>query len=227
MELKTAPSFFPSQQIYKGTSPVCNGIEAPAITIQANDNENQANWGWKSDINVTDIVYGKCGQAVNIKECIQNQTYSLSEILSKGELGAVRKMSLVNPELWTEDFTSAKHGRFYTLKFNEVIGPDYLQDFIFLHFNPTLKYSIWLHDENFFLLNENFFALPSIFRKFDPPTSSVVPPTKVLFYLVLHEHHQLSLPGSLCAEDPEYKFEPCVKDSLAKKVRLSFFSFCI
>ena len=29
MELETAPSFFPSLQIYKGTSPVCNEGAAP------------------------------------------------------------------------------------------------------------------------------------------------------------------------------------------------------
>ena len=191
-----------------------DGIEAPSITIQAS---TDSNYGWKSSINFSGVIEGKCGQAGSIKECILNETYSQEESIHESKVGWFSNKSLLSPEFWREDFTSAIHGRTYTLKINKTIGPD-MTDFVFLLFSPTLKISIWLHDENFFLLNENPVALPSLYKKFDPPTSSLVPPMKVYFYLTLIEHQKLSLGGSSCIEDHNYKFKSCVKDSLAVKV---------
>ena len=181
-----------------------DGIEAPAITIQAM---------WKDyKPPKTNIIADKCGQAENITECIINSTYSLKEIVLHAGLGYKVNKTLMNSELWTESFANANYGRSYTLKFNHRMGPDYYEDSPMLYLNHNLSYHIFVHDKRFFLSNENPLALPTVQRRFDPESSNH------LFHLTLTETRKLNLPRKPCIQDSDYNFNNCVIMSLTQKV---------
>ena len=72
-------------------------------------------------------------------------------------------------------------------------------------------YDMYVHDGNF-ILNENFFGLPKMYKWVSKATKNYV----THFYMV--EHHRMNLPGSPCKDDLTYSFVSCVKKSLSSQV---------
>ena len=69
---------------------------------------------------------------------------------------------------WGQSFgvkISPWRGRFHSLNFDKTIGPEYLDDFVIFLLQHKLTYSIFLHDENYFILNENQIALPTVINE--------------------------------------------------------------
>ena len=122
------------------------GIEAPAISFQA---------GWKSSEigNTLNVISPICGQADNITQCILDKTFDLNEtVLYAGmgfEVGDPVKNgeSLMGQELWTEDFTTTLYGRFYTINFRRIVGPNYIKDCINFLLNENMTYYTFIHDK--------------------------------------------------------------------------------
>ena len=101
----------------------------------------------------------------NITKCIFGHTFSFNDTIEFAGLGVRSNESLMRSELWSEDFTMARRGRFYTLNFDKTIGPEYLDDFVMFLLQHKLTYNIFLHDENYFILNENPIALPTVINE--------------------------------------------------------------
>ena len=82
--------------------------------------------------------------------CIEANTRNLSEILKGVLLGFGKREAItLDQNVVSEDFTSVWAGRQYTLNLPFKIGPDYLEDQLFLLLAPSIL-RIYLHDPTFF-----------------------------------------------------------------------------
>ena len=68
--------------------------------------------------------------------------------------------TLLDPEFWIKDFTSAREGFCYTLNSSVIVGTDYEKDIIgFFAMDENAHHVIYIHDPEFFQINDNAMAL--------------------------------------------------------------------
>ena len=177
-------------------------IPFPALTVITS---KASDGGWEALEKV-------CGESKDIKSCIQENTRGLQETVHV-ELGFNLRESLMAPEMWREDFTNSVYGRSYTLVYPHLRGTNWSTDTINLHVNTSdnLTRRIYIHDPDYFLLNENPQALPISMLTLAPRSG------RVFFSFALTEHRKLDTPNNPCMEDPDYSFTTCVKESLSRK----------
>ena len=144
-----------------------NGIEAPAITFLG-----MKNWiGWKSVDNVTNSQFNIVDHCkdigftdLDLEACTANDTFGLDDFLKEAKIGALEpqfvldEFSMTSSSLWIADMTTTPYGRHFTLKLGRTIKRKDL-DFVIFGMDSTSSfyYSVWVHDENFFLVNMNPF----------------------------------------------------------------------
>ena len=144
-----------------------NGIEAPAITFLG-----MKNWmGWKSVNNITSSQFNivdHCNEIgftdLDLEACTLNDTFGLADFLKEAKIGArepqpvLNELALRTSSLWAADVTATPYGRHFTLKVGRKITRND-SDFVIFTMDSTSSfyYSVWVHDENFFLVNMNPF----------------------------------------------------------------------
>ena len=62
--------------------------------------------------------------------------------------------------MWTEDMAATYVGRSFTLRLSRIISTS-TNNVVIFSVNTSYQFNIWLHDENFFVVNQNHFGLPS------------------------------------------------------------------
>ena len=174
-----------------------DGIFLPAITISGLVDENVPCYSQNLSI-----------------DCIEANTYNLSEFLKGVLLGFGKNEAIsLDQNVVSEDFTSVKFGRQYTLNLPLKIGPDYLEDQVILLLAPRFV-RIYLHDPNFFIFNQNPAGPPANRVQFDGKVNG-----RHLFRtLGLTEVTELNVPADPCNDDQSYNFNSCVRMSIAKQV---------
>ena len=184
------------------TTKQTNGIPVPAITITAPSQiKGHSCFGGNSSIDV----------------CLERITHKQSNLLKSVVLGfRDKKEILITDEIIRSDYTYSRPGIYSTLTLPMTIGPNRLKDQLFIGLNTNLTYVVYLHDAEYFLMNENPTSTPSIHRRF---TTSAEKTTGWFYKLSLVEVNMLNLPKSPCVEDPNYSFLSCVRRSIASKVR--------
>ena len=94
------------------------GVEAPAITILARN--PHTNRGWKDEGKLMDmsegILMGHCMEDISVEKCIREQTYNQSEVVNTVTMGFTQQIPVMETRYWTEDFTSQKPGRSFTIR---------------------------------------------------------------------------------------------------------------
>ena len=140
-----------------------NGIEAPAITFSALKN----NVGWKSVGNIPYLMFNMVDHCEKIDlpdigACVSNDTYEFDDFIKGARVGPFYRKSpladLSTPSLRKEDLTCTPYGRHFTLKLRRTITRKESNFVLFkMDTNPDLFYSIWVHDEKYFLININPF----------------------------------------------------------------------
>ena len=152
-------------------------ILPPAVTVIA---FNASDGGWEALEKV-------CGQARDIKFCIQENTRGLPEIVH-AEMGSNLRKSLMASELWREDFTDPWSGRSFTFHYPHPMGNNWRTDDINLHVNISdgLNRRIFFHDPDFFVINVNPLALPMSMQTLAPRSG------RVYYSLALREHRKLA-----------------------------------
>ena len=195
-----------------------NGIEAPSITISARN--NQTGIGWKrrpaERENNKDLVLHQCQRFDSVEECLKSETYSWPEFINDTLIGFDAKVSLMNEtDIWIPDFTVARFGRSYTFQPKMRIGPDSYKDQLIVLLDKHFSYHIFVHEENFFIINDNCCAFPSFYEKLIPDASNEY---KTYFTISATQHIERNVPEDPCVEDEDYKFHVCVKRNLARKV---------
>ena len=200
-----------------------NGIEAPAITFVPS---NYSIYGWKTvEENLEDptpyfdmVDHCQKLNTTDMESCISRDTFQLADFLRAARLGFYsEKRSFLNEtsfSSWTMDITVPYMGRHFTLKPSQKITRN-SSDTPAFFLNANFSYSVFVHDENFFLVNYNPMALPSrvwVIKGAKEKGGSI------FYKITLTKHKRLNLDERPCEEDPRYNFNTCVKEKLSAKV---------
>ena len=181
-----------------------DGIPLPAITIRTVDVQRRSR------------IREKCfTRNKSVEDCIQANTQNLSAILKGVRYGYLdRKTHLLDRDFYTEDFTSSKRGRLYTIHVPIIIGTDDSKFQFFLVLFPRFV-QIMVHDPNFFVYNYNPMGLPTLQTIFD------VNKTFSHYYrLALIEMQEIDTSMDPCNTDTSYNFNSCVRIFVATEVPL-------
>ena len=191
------------------------GIPAPAVTIVVFSPETRN--GWRTQVtdsqDAFNLIQPHCGEASDIHKCIEDQTFKETEAYKNVLLGFSTQTSLPSSSLATVDFTTTYQGRSYTLNIKQKINPDDATTQLFISFENRNNYALYIHDRNYFLINDNPYGLPSILKKLYPNKTS-----NFYYRLALIERQELDVPTDPCNTTPDYDFQACVKDTLAERV---------
>ena len=170
------------------------GILAPTISVVARNSYPRK--GWKSD-NITssvEVIKDQCGDAGDIKKCIIEGTYSLSDMIKHAHIGYETNESLMNESLWQEDFTNTFYGRYYTLNLDRRVTPNYRVDQIFLHLQRNLNFTIFIYNRDFFVLNKNILSFPIVIQDVSSSMGNY------FWNLAVTERFELNHPKDPCYE---------------------------
>ena len=204
-----------------------NGIMAPAVTLSAT---KQSILGWKtlneSSINFEDFdLFDHCNSLnmTDIETCVVNDTFSKTDFLFAARLGFTEQTTTrdfldeSSSSFWTEDFTIPFLGRHFTLKPSVTISKNH-SDVIAFYIDAGFSH-VQLHDENFFVFNQNPLALPTRDWLIKGQT---LKGGGYYYKMTLTKHKKLNLEHKPCKEDPMYNFNTCIKENLSKKVGCRF-----
>ena len=143
------------------------GGQAPAITIVGRDAKALSGWignstGWCRNRKLNESV----------EECVEEHTYSRSDILKDVFWGFNRNpylhQSILNEGSVTEDFTMVWQGRFLSLEVPRTMLADTGEGTrLSLALPHRLTFLIFFHDPNFFEINYKE-AFPSILKTVNP-----------------------------------------------------------
>ena len=163
------------------------------------------------------ILNNSCyNRNVSIEDCLEQTFLRRSEIINSVIIGAdLREKVNLTRDIVREDFTYDWAGIYFTLTLPLTIGTELTSDAIIMGIFANLNYLVFIHDPEYFLLNDNPTAIPGELRRLN--TYEMKPET-CFFRLELVEVNKLNLPNSPCNEDLSYNFFSCVKESVASKV---------
>ena len=74
--------------------------------------------------------------------------------------------------LITEDFLTAWDGILFGVNLNQKIGPNDSLDPLYVVLATSLMYQVFIHDPNYFIVDENPAGLPSIMLELNPNITS-------------------------------------------------------
>ena len=134
-------------------------------------------------------------------------TLNLGDFLYAARVGAFEEDSTLlssstSSAIWSEDLTFSFIGRIFTLQLSFFMTPG-PEDALVFEVNPSFEYSIWVHDENFFLANQNIFGLPNLLWKI---TRGQLRKQGLYHEITLTKQKKLNLEKKPCEEDPFYSF---------------------
>ena len=193
------------------TEEFTNGIEAPAITIVARSNRSVPGW-WSANetLNFRSFSMFQHCQTLNFSNmdtCKRNDTINLGDFLYAARAGAFEEESTLlssstSSAIWSEDLTFSFIGRIFTLQLSFFMTPA-PEDALVFEVNPSFEYYIWVHDENFFVANQNIFGLPNLLWKI---TRGQLTKQGLYHEITLTKQKKLNLEKRPCEEDPFYSF---------------------
>ena len=197
-----------------------NGIEAPAVTIQASRN----NFGWKSIDNSTEWynfdLREHCDRInETLDKCIAGDSTKLDDFLLDIKIGQNFNSSsplLLNRtnsfQFWEEDMTDTAFGKFYTFKPPRHISldQDYCMTIVLVR---NFTFTVFAHDEKFFVKNFNPIGPPVNYWTFDGRSQK-----SHYQEMTLTKHKKLNLFHRPCNEESSYSFTNCIRESLSKQV---------
>ena len=215
--------YLEKQTIVISSEEQTNGIEAPAITFVATK-KREFSIGWKSvdkDINFKSFVLVDHCQKMSFTDmdiCYENDTFGRDEFLMSATLGFYKETArslFHESSMWTEDMTVTYNGRHFTLNPSMIMTKAPNHALIF-EVDNSFDYHIWLHDVNFFIVNQNPYGLPS--KLWIISGNALTNEDGFYHEITLTKHKKLNLVQRPCEEDPRYSFAACSKEKLSEKV---------
>ena len=182
-------------------------VPSPAITLTT-DWKIGVDWDGKGKAVLPCLE--KYSKAQEVWECFKNNSFGLDEIIKKEN--QVGKWKLDLTEQWSSIYLTREGS------FNWSSDPKISAYNIELHStNPSISYdmsdtlSVILHDPDYFLINRNPLAIPTMKRP-----AGFYPPYQYLLYIQVAEVKMLNLPQSPCEESTTYSFTKCIKNFVTK-----------
>ena len=153
-----------------------NGIEAPALTIMGFDNDGL---GWKKPQDGLDSWASfkfdeHCAKLnmTTIEECIENDTYHLTDVMKGAGYGMDSSPLNSSTLFWTQDLTTPNMGKHFKFKSQKGVLTSNNEDLLVTFLQKNVSPSVFVHDENFFLVNINPLGPPSNQQFFKQPFKS-------------------------------------------------------
>ena len=211
--------------VLKSESKTGNGIEPPAVTLQATRNS----LGWKTvkkDQFWQDFdLFDHClGINMTVDDCLKEDSFGLDDFLVEAKYIGLNKNysapilfnSSASSSFWKEDMSSSGFGRHFTLKSLKNVTQNE-EDCLTFILSRNFKFFVFVHDEDFFLYSVNPLGPPSKSWQFQGSSPAHV--QNHFQEVTLTKHKKLNLERQPCEEDPDYSFSYCVRESLSKKVK--------
>ena len=126
----------------------------------------------------------------DFEECTLNDTYGLADFLKKAEIGLLEPKDLIvesSKSLWTEDVTATTYGRHFTLNLGLTITRED-SDFLGFTMDSNFFYSIWVHDDKYFLVNINPFRKKSCENVLFPKFLTLLTPHNTMQCILTFEY---------------------------------------
>ena len=136
----------------------------------------------------------------NFVKCIEDNTFKQNMTI-KGIMEKDDDEELDIPS-WTEELTNAYIGKSFTL-FNYQFGEE-----VKISLDPSLNYTVLIHDPNFYFPNLNPETLPSLVTTID--NSQVQ-----LFWVKVSYHKLMNKKSRQCNSSPNYSFAMCTRESIS------------
>ena len=149
------------------------GMLLPAITLCPANNRTMT--GWKDgrvqpQDGFENFLEKECNSSTveELFECITEKTYTEEESILKTTVSTQPLASKVKPVggkelVWTKDLTASLPGNCFTIEYNLPIGDGYIEVLL----NDSMKYYLFIHDRDFFVVNNNTLALSKEFLIID------------------------------------------------------------
>ena len=196
-----------------------NGIEAPAVTLLALNNE--IGYGWKNKSSQTDSFAGKLTNTfvldhcmeinqTDLEACVTSDSIGLTDFLKNAAFGLTSRG--LNTSEWTWDVDNTAWGRYFTWNPQKLITPEWT-DFMFMSTHKNFKMYVLIHDIKYFLFNSNPLGPVKSIWDFDGTAVS-----HHYQEISLVKQKKLNLDHQPCNEDENYNFKSCVKESIARQV---------
>ena len=145
-------------------------IAAPSISVDARNPKTAR--GWRGDDRNTEKYLEACIQRNDSEMCIDNETFSHSDVFNDVLLGYFKKLSLKNlTNLWRKDYTRTKGGSIFTFNFPLSVGPNTWNDRLIFELSFALQYRFFIHDPKYFVLTWNNAYFPVTFLDSKPNTT--------------------------------------------------------
>ena len=197
-----------------------DGIEPPAVTLQAKRNS----LGWKTvekdQFWQSFDLFDHCMEInMTVEDCMKQDSFELEDFLVDAMyigIGINQNYSapiLFNSSFWKEDMSLSKFGRHFTLKSLKNITQNEGDCLTFV-LSRNFSFSVFIHDEDFFLFTLNPLGPPSKFWQFQGESTR-----NHYQELMLTKHKKLNLERQPCQEGPDYSYSNCIRESLSKKVK--------
>ena len=118
--------------------------------------------------------------------------------------------SLMDPSLWVPDVTMPAAGKCFTLDVSDhTLERDFVTGTILVELSKDRDYHMYVHDINYYVMNQNPFGIPVNFRSFSPEEGwTRIYKMRTVKRTNIHN----------CHSDPLYHFSSCVKRSLSKAI---------
>ena len=179
-----------------------DGIPSPAITISVTNQIKDHTCFVRNE---------------SIEECLVKACLKQSDIIKNVKIGSkLQKEVKLTQKIIREDFTSDWPGIYFTLNLPINIGTNAGSDMILIGINRDLSYLVFIHDPEYFLLNDNPTVIPGAIRGID---TNEAEPHSWRYRLEVTEVNKLNRPASPCNDDLTYSFLSCVRKSVASKVQ--------
>ena len=178
-----------------------DGIPSPAITFSV---PNQ-------------IIKHSCfDRNESTEDCLEKAFLKQSDIIKSVRIGALlKKKVIITEEIVSENFDFTWAGIYFTLSLPFQLGTD-IKDKLYFGLGTNLSYLVFIHDPEYFLLNDNPTVIPGAIRGID---TNEAEPHSWRYRLEVTEVNKLNRPASPCNDDLTYSFLSCVRKSVASKVQ--------
>ena len=210
------------ETIFLSSQKLTNGIEAPAVTIIALN--NNTGYGWKTESDQTSSIMGRytntflldhCKEInqTDLETCISEDSFGLTDFLATATLGMTDSSEgKLNRSSWKEDMDATANGRYFTWNPQQLITP-VPEHFMFMTLFKNFKFFIFVHDIDFYFISTSPLGTAIALWEFDGSSM-----THHYQELTLIKHKRLNLDHQPCEEAKDYRFTTCVMESLAAKI---------
>jgi hypothetical protein len=149
-----------------------NPAKPPAITLVAWTTELMK--GWKDvPMNASDLE-GFCNTSASYSEivqCVNNKTFDLSDMVEMAKFR--HDGNVTHSKYWTEDLSRVIVVKVFTLNNSYEVGSSFVK-FLKIEFKKGQKYSIYIHDPQFYMITINPQKIPHIFLSLEDQADFVV-----------------------------------------------------